>query len=144
MVELERSPSGGIGSDSTTETLARESKGERKSEEDKVYDRSKFNKVEMSIFNGTDPDSWLFRADRYFKIHNLTKSEKTSMAIISIDGPTLDWYRSQDERESFRSWDDLKQKMLTRSRTIRDGMLVGRFLTIKQETTVEEYRNGGA
>ncbi|KAA0036691.1 transposon Tf2-1 polyprotein isoform X1 [Cucumis melo var. makuwa] len=38
--------------------------GERKSEDDKAFDRSKFKKVEMPIFNGTDHDSWLFRADR--------------------------------------------------------------------------------
>ena len=31
--------------------------------------------------------------------------------------------------------------MLTHFRTIRDGSLVGRFLTIKQESTVEKYRN---
>ncbi|KAA0045135.1 transposon Tf2-1 polyprotein isoform X1 [Cucumis melo var. makuwa] len=139
MVELEGSPSGGMGSDSTTEMLAGESKGEWKSEVDKAFNRSKFKKVKMPIFNGKSPDSWLFRADRYFKIHNLTELEKMSVAIISFDGLTLDWYRSQDERQSFKSWDDLKQKMLTRFRMIRDGTLVGRFLTIKQETTVEEY-----
>ncbi|KAA0067257.1 transposon Tf2-1 polyprotein isoform X1 [Cucumis melo var. makuwa] len=31
--------------------------------------------------------------------------------------------------------------MLVRFRATREGTLVGRFLTIKQETTVEEYRN---
>ncbi|KAA0063300.1 Ty3/gypsy retrotransposon protein [Cucumis melo var. makuwa] len=95
----------------------------------------------MPIFTGTDPDSWLFRADRYFKIHNLSDSEKLTVAVISFDGPALDWYRSQEEREAFKGWQDLKQKMLVRFRSICDGTLVGRFLTIKQETTVEEYRN---
>ena len=32
----------------------------KKQEEDKSADRSKFKKVEMSIFNGSDPNSWLF------------------------------------------------------------------------------------
>ncbi|KAA0060521.1 snRNA-activating protein complex subunit 4 [Cucumis melo var. makuwa] len=54
---------------------------------------------------------------------------------------SLDWYRSQEEREAFVGWDDLKQKMLVRFRATREGTLVGRFLTIKQETIVEEYRN---
>ncbi|TYK03666.1 general transcription factor 3C polypeptide 3 isoform X1 [Cucumis melo var. makuwa] len=48
-----------------------------------------------------------------------------SVAIISFDGLALDWYRSLDERESFKSWDDLKEKILTRFRMIRDGTLVG-------------------
>ncbi|TYK04976.1 histone-lysine N-methyltransferase ASHR1 isoform X1 [Cucumis melo var. makuwa] len=55
--DLEGSPSKGIGSDVTVEVLAGESRGEGRSEEDKAFDRSKFKKVEMSIFNGTDPDS---------------------------------------------------------------------------------------
>ncbi|KAL0544147.1 hypothetical protein IC582_019259 [Cucumis melo] len=95
----------------------------------------------MPVFDGTDPDSWLFRADRYFKIHNLSDSEKLTVAVISFDGPALDWYRSQEEREASAGWDDLKQKMLVRFRATREGTLVGQFLTIKQETTVEEYRN---
>ncbi|KAL0560786.1 hypothetical protein IC582_001199 [Cucumis melo] len=118
-----------------------EPKLEAKTEEERTLDRSKFKKVEMPVFDETDPDSWLFRADRYFKIHNLSDSEKLTVAVISFDGPALDWYRSQEEREAFAGWDDLKQKMLVRFRATREGTLVGRFLTIKQETTVEEYRN---
>lgn len=52
-------------------------------DEEKTTDRSKFKKVEIPIFNGIDPDSWLFRADRYFKIHKLTDSEKLMVAVIS-------------------------------------------------------------
>ncbi|KAA0057269.1 transposon Tf2-1 polyprotein isoform X1 [Cucumis melo var. makuwa] len=125
----------------TITAISMDSKGEGKAEEGPAMDRSKFKKVEMPVFTGTDPDSWLFRADRYFKIHNLSDSEKLTVAVISFDGPTLDWYRSQEEREAFKGWQDLKQKMLVRFRSIRDGTLVGRFLTIKQETTVEEYKN---
>ncbi|TYK00560.1 transposon Tf2-1 polyprotein isoform X1 [Cucumis melo var. makuwa] len=62
-------------------TVSTELKEEEKADEGCSIDRSKFKKVEMLVFNGTDLDSWLFRADRYFKIHN-------------FDGPVLDWYRS--------------------------------------------------
>ena len=30
------------------------------------------------------------------------------VAVISFDGPALDWYRSNDELERFKSWEDLK------------------------------------
>ncbi|TYK00067.1 ty3-gypsy retrotransposon protein [Cucumis melo var. makuwa] len=100
-IELEGSPSGGMGSDFTIKVLAGELKGERKSEDDKALGAS----------------------------------------LRSFDGPALGWYRSQNERESFTSWDDLKQKMLRRFQTIRDGTLVDRFFTVKQESMMEEYRN---
>ena len=54
----------------------------RKDEEKTTY-QSKFKTVEMSVFNGIDLDSWLFRVDRYFKIHELTDSEKLMVAVIS-------------------------------------------------------------
>ncbi|KAA0055700.1 Ty3/gypsy retrotransposon protein [Cucumis melo var. makuwa] len=127
--------------EATYPATTEEPKIDVKTEEERPVDRSKFKKVEMPVFDGTDPDSWLFRADRYFKIHNLTDSERLTVAVISFDGPALDWYRSQEEREAFTGWDDLKLKMLVRFRATREGTLVGRFLTIKQESTVEEYRN---
>ncbi|KAA0066119.1 transposon Tf2-1 polyprotein isoform X1 [Cucumis melo var. makuwa] len=111
--------------ETTITALSNDPKIEEKTEEGPAMDRSKFKKVEMPIFTGTDPDSWLFRADRYFKIHNLSDSEKLTVAVISFDGPALDWYRSQEEREAFKGWQDLKQKMLVRFRSIRDDTLVG-------------------
>ena len=57
---------------------------------EKLTDQSKFKKFEIPVFNGTDPDSWLFRADRFFKIHSFTDSQKLSVAIISFDGPAID------------------------------------------------------
>ena len=63
------------------------------------------------MFNKIDPDSWLFRADRYFQIHKLTESEKMIVSVISFDGPALDWYQSQEEREKFTDWTDLKKRL---------------------------------
>ena len=63
--------------------------------EDSAGDRSKFKKIEMPVFVGNDPDSWLlFRAERYFQIHKLSESEKMTVSIISFDGAALNWYRS--------------------------------------------------
>lgn len=63
----------------------------KKSEGDEnSNDRSKFRKVEMSVFSGLDSDSWLFRADRYFQIHKLISFEKLTVAIISFDTVVLD------------------------------------------------------
>ena len=45
---------------------------EKLEKEDGNTERNKFKKVEMLVFNGEDPDSWLFRANRYLQIHKLT------------------------------------------------------------------------
>ena len=61
-----------------------EPKSNEKEDDKKNNDRNKFKKVEMPVFNGEDPDSWLSRADRYFQIHKLTELEKMIVAIISF------------------------------------------------------------
>ncbi|KAL4038207.1 hypothetical protein IC575_001815 [Cucumis melo] len=109
--------------------------------EEATPDRNKFKKVEMPVFAGEDPDSWLFRAERYFQIHKLSDSEKMLVSTISFDGPAFNWYRSQEEREKFISWSNLKERLLVRFRSSRDGTVLGKFLRVKQETTVDEYRN---
>lgn len=55
-----------------------------------MNDRSKFKKVEMLVFNGEDPNLWLFHTDQYFQIHKLTDSKKMKVATISFDGLALD------------------------------------------------------
>ncbi|KAL0545306.1 hypothetical protein IC582_015184 [Cucumis melo] len=109
--------------------------------EEAAADRNKFKKVEMPVFAGEDPDSWLFRAERYFQIHKLSDSEKMLVSTISFDGPALNWYRSQEEREKFTSWLNLKERLLVRFRSSRDGTILGKFLRVKQESTVDDYRN---
>ncbi|TYK13668.1 transposon Tf2-1 polyprotein isoform X1 [Cucumis melo var. makuwa] len=95
----------------------------------------------MPVFVKNDPESWLFRAERYFQIHKLTESEKMKVSIISFDRATLDWYRSHEDRDLFVNWEDLKRRLIVQFRSGREGSILGRILTIKQETTMKEYRN---
>ncbi|KAL0533232.1 hypothetical protein IC582_030448 [Cucumis melo] len=115
---------------------------ERRSDGDESFqDRNKFKKIEMPVFTGEDPDSWLFRAERYFQIHKLTDSEKMLVSTVSFDGPALNWFRSQEERDKFTSWANMKERLLVCFRSNKDGTISGQFLRIKQEGTVEEYIN---
>ena len=95
----------------------------------------------MPIFNGDDPNLWLIRAERYFQIHKLTDFEKMTVTTISFEGTALNWYRSQEERDKFVDWVNLKERVLVRFRSTKEGSLYGRFLRIQHTTTVEEYRN---
>ncbi|KAA0059479.1 hypothetical protein IC582_002784 [Cucumis melo] len=120
----------------------RVNRNERRNDgDDDFHDRNKFKKIEMPVFTGEDPDSWLFRAERYFQIHKLTESGKMLVSTVSFDGPTLNWYRSQEERDKFTSWSNMKERLLVRFRSNKDGTICRQFLRIKQESTVEEYIN---
>ena len=75
-----------VSSEETNDETKKEAKDE---EEDKIVERNKFKKVEMPVFTGNDPDSWLFRAGRYFQIHKLTNSKKMTISVISFEARHL-------------------------------------------------------
>lgn len=68
----------------------------------------------MLVFNGDDPDSWFFCVNRYFQVHKPTDSKKLIVATISFEDPALNWYRSQEERDKFTDWLNLKEQLLIR------------------------------
>ncbi|KAA0067393.1 transposon Tf2-1 polyprotein isoform X1 [Cucumis melo var. makuwa] len=78
--------------------------------DDASADQSKFKKVEMPVFTGDDLDSWLFLAERYFQIHKLTESEKMLVLTTSFNGLALNWYHSQEGRDKFLNWSNLKER----------------------------------
>ena len=48
-------------------------------------------RLEMPVFNGENPDGWLFRAERYFNINRLTEVEKMATVGVSLDGDARSW-----------------------------------------------------
>ena len=96
------------------ESASGQSTTQVKRNEDAKMEWSKFKKVEMSIFYGINPDSWLFRAERYFQIHKLMEEEKMTVMVISFEAVALDQYRAKEDREPFSDWKALKMCLLQR------------------------------
>ncbi|KAA0037917.1 ty3-gypsy retrotransposon protein [Cucumis melo var. makuwa] len=101
--------------------------------------RIKFKKLEMPVFNGEDPEGWFYRAEHYFQMHLLNEREKLEIAVVSLEGRGLNWFRWAENRKRFRSWRELKERMYNRFRCRDFGTACARFLAIKQEGTVSEY-----
>ena len=97
-------------------------------------------RVEMLVFTGENPDGWIFRADRYFATYGLTEEEKLVVAAMSLDGDALSWYQWTNSREVFRSWENLKRRLLLRFLPTQEGSLCEQFLAVRQQGTVAAYR----
>ena len=97
-------------------------------------------RLEMSIFEGWNPEGWIYRAERYFCLNNLSAPEKMEAAAISLDGEALAWFQWEDHRRPFRSWEESKLRLLVRFSQNQEGSLCEKFLSLKQESTVREYR----
>lgn len=94
----------------------------------------------MPTFEGEDPEDWLFRVEIYFDIHQLTDSKKITVTAVSFAGAALHWYRWTEGREPFTCWGNLKNRMLERFCPSQEGSLCARFLAVRQEGTVAEFR----
>ena len=66
-------------------------------------DRSKYKKLEMPMFLGENPGSWVYRAEHFFEINNLPKTEKIKMALVSFGQNEVDWYRWTHNRKRVES-----------------------------------------
>lgn len=49
----------------------------------------------MPIFEGTDPDGWVFRVERYFSINRLSEEEKVEVTAVCFDGEALAWFNGK-------------------------------------------------
>ena len=49
-------------------------------------------RVEMLTFEGWNQEGWIFRVERFFTTHRITKEEKMTAATISFDGEALAWF----------------------------------------------------
>lgn len=104
------------------------------------FDRSKYKKLNMPVFDGEGPNAWIFRAETFFEIHKLSDTEKMKVVVISFSQEVVDWYRWANNRKPIRNWKEMKERMLERWRPTLEGTLTNQLLTIKQEGAYADYR----
>jgi len=73
-------------------------------------------RLEMPLFDGCDPDGWIFRAERYFLVNGLMEMEKVDTAIVYLEGPALSWFQWEEKRQRMRTWEDFKLMLRSRFR----------------------------
>ena len=73
-------------------------------------------RLEMPLFDGCDPDGWIFRAERYFSVNGLMEMEKVDTTVVCLEGPALSWFQWEEKRQRMRTWEDFKLMLLSRFR----------------------------
>lgn len=97
-------------------------------------------RLELPVFEGLNPEGWLFRDERHFELNNLSPAEKLRSAVVCFEGDALSWYYYEEGRRPFRSWDELKIQLLERFQLTQEGALHDQLFSLQQTTTVREYR----
>ena len=97
-------------------------------------------KLDMPGFEGTDPDGWFLRAEKFFSFYGLSESEKMEAAVVAMEGDALRWYQWENKRNPIVSWESLKEFILLQFRPTNGGSLYEQWLATSQTTTVQDYR----
>lgn len=94
----------------------------------------------MPIFDGENPDGWIFRTERYFNMNQLSNCEKLEAAAVCFEGEALAWFQWEDDRQPMRRWEDLKTLVMERFRTSQEGTQLEKLLALRQVSSVRDYR----
>lgn len=100
----------------------------------------RYRKLDMPIFDGTDPDGWILRVERYFGFYRLTEEEMLEAVVVAMEGDALRWFQWENKRRPVRRWVDLKTFILRQFRSVGGGSLYEQWLSTIQTSTVSEYR----
>ncbi|KAL5578650.1 hypothetical protein UlMin_011092 [Ulmus minor] len=90
----------------------------------------RFRKLEMPIFDGSNPDGWILKAERYFSLNRLSNEEKLEAAIIAFEGEAL----------SMVVWEEMRVLILKQFRAIQAGSLHEQWLALTQDHSMRDYR----
>ncbi|XP_038891356.1 uncharacterized protein LOC120080793 isoform X1 [Benincasa hispida] len=101
--------------------------------------KSKYKRLEIPIFAGENPESWVYRAEHYLEIHELSDQEKVKVAVISFGPDEVDWFRWSHNWRPISTWEELKRRMFEYYRPTGEGSLGARLLRIKQDSSYSDY-----
>ena len=66
----------------------------------------------MPTFDSSDPDGWISKVERFFKLNEINEWEKMDSVMINMEGEVLTWYLYEDSHRPFQSWSEFWEKLL--------------------------------
>lgn len=85
----------------------------------------------MPVFEGQNPEGWVFRVERYFLMNNLQDLEKLDAAAISLDGEALAWFQWENGRRPMHTWKEFKHRLLNKFMWTQEWTLCEKILALK-------------
>ncbi|CAA7046450.1 unnamed protein product [Microthlaspi erraticum] len=98
-------------------------------------------KVDLPLYEGNNPEDWLFRLEKCFEMNHVSEWDKLDQALTCLTGSAITWWRFSQEREQINTWKDFKDNVKVRFKPSRGSASVDHLLNIVQKGTVNEYRD---
>ncbi|KFK40544.1 hypothetical protein AALP_AA2G009700 [Arabis alpina] len=96
-------------------------------------------RIEMPLFSGDNAESWVQRMEQYFELGNFSDLEKLQAVRVCFLDEAWSWYQWERDRNPFRTWAQLRSRLLDEFSSSPDSSAGERLLTLKQEGSVKDY-----
>ncbi|XP_059449450.1 uncharacterized protein LOC132180588 [Corylus avellana] len=97
-------------------------------------------RIEFPKFDGTDPSGWIYKANKFFQVHNTSSYQKFLLASIHMEGKALVWFRDMEMSGCLHDWTVLTQALLERFGPLGYDDLMEALSKLKQTTSVDDYK----
>ncbi|KAL4318355.1 hypothetical protein GQ457_18G008640 [Hibiscus cannabinus] len=97
-------------------------------------------KIEIQLFDGTNPRSWIRKCDRYFSIFAIPNTQKLSVASMYLTGKAEVWYDGYIMQKHHLSWHEFAADLCHRFCDKNQFDIIEEFNKLFQQTTVEDYQ----
>lgn len=71
-------------------------------------------KLDLSKFQGTNPEGWLFQAEEYFSFHDIEDDSRIQIADFHMAKGALNWMRGLQRNNLLSNWDKFKDNLRER------------------------------
>lgn len=96
-------------------------------------------KVELPMFDGEDPLTWISKAEQYFAIQSTKPPDRVTVAMVSMDGAALNWVRWISQQRPSFVWDELKAELVKRFLGTQASNRFEHLSLLRQTSMVDEF-----
>ncbi|QHO46404.1 hypothetical protein S83_019520 [Arachis hypogaea] len=97
-------------------------------------------KLDLPVFSGEDPNGWLVRMERYFRVIGVVPAQRLDFATMALEGEALTWFEWWEEYTPFQTWRRFKEDLLKRFQPGAALNPMAPLLEVKQVEDVAQYR----
>ncbi|XP_057497404.1 uncharacterized protein LOC130782134 [Actinidia eriantha] len=97
-------------------------------------------KLDFSKFFGEDPESWIYKCEKFFELNATEDNQKLRLASLHLEDKAMTWFRWFEKSHTLRTWQEFCRVLLMRfgSNAYEDPL--GQLTKLKQWGFVKMYQ----
>ncbi|XP_058732695.1 uncharacterized protein LOC131604261 [Vicia villosa] len=97
-------------------------------------------KLELSLFDGSNPLEWLFQADQFFSFYNMPPENRLSLVSFYMKGDALSWFKWMHQNRLLTTWGSFTRELELRFGPSTFENHQAELFKLKQLGSVMEYQ----